>query len=175
MAYTTLTGSTPVPTDRQIVVTVRLDPETVTADRVFPELRRHMAVSTTLIKDRKNAAGAVTARDYTATGTAYRAWTKSELANQLRYIGIPFDSIVIRHETAAAPSPLARAADSARRGLLATVPGGAAGNLAIDAATSALDEPAPTAPTWRDRLPIIIGGVAIALGLIVAGYAVVRS
>lgn len=171
MAWTTLTRSTPVPTDRPISVTVRLDPESVTGDRVFPELRRHMAVSTTTIKEIKNARGVVTARDYTAVGVAYRAWRKSELEGSLRHLGIPFDSVVIRHETAAAPSRAASVVRGIRDGIASAIPGGAGANAAVGMAEAAAEDPPPE----TSKLPIIIGGIAVALGLGVAAWAVFRS
>lgn len=174
MALTVLARGTPVPVDRPIHVVVRLDPETVTAERVFPEMRRHMAVSTTLVKEIKDRSGRVTSREFSASGTAYRPWTRGELENQLRYLGVPFDSVVIRTDLVSAPSPRRRGAvESIGRGIASALPGGPGAAAVVDTGEQLGlgEDPAP--PT--SRLPIILGGVAIVLGLLVAGWAVMRS
>lgn len=160
MARTILARTTPVPTDRDITVVIeqtipRPPPLAVGGDaaRAASEMMRHMGVTAQRVH-----VDAGTVSFLILIGRPNRPWTRAELEAQMRFLRIPFDSIVISHERNLTPAQRAR---NVVQGAADFVAGGGVAGVVADEVTS--EEP----PMEMDRRPMIAAIAAVVLGLAV--------
>lgn len=179
MADTVLGRSTPVPTDRAIRVTIRRVDAVVRreapagdADRTAAlegmrrELSRHVALSGSYLRSFK-LRGQITGVEFYYSGRAVRAWTRAELEGQLRYLGIPFSSIIVATSTAPTRAETVR---NVVEGASRFVAGGGVAGVVADEVAADGTMPAPV-----DRKPLIYGLIAVVAGIIIAILAAVYA